>query len=390
MAGRMKVNYLTGYMSPHLLPLLNALGEHPEIDLTVWYCNADTGLQGWAHGLKPTHKFVVSTKRPMSWIHPEFHLDGSIRNFIDEHRSDLTVVSEYDIPTLRLAIAHLHRRHHAWVLRGERPVLWQQSLLRSLLGNILRHRPLRTAAAIIANGEKNAEIYRELCPWGTPVYSVPYYLDAEAYNYSREQGTNGFAELTGTQLAHDDFVFIFAGDLIVRKGVMMLVEAFNRVAENLPHTLLCIIGDGPERPEMERTLKECIRRRVFFLGKVDFEKVPLLYRSGNAFVFPTQFDGWGMVVNEAMASSLPVVTTAACGAAHDLVIEGENGYIVSTHDMKGLIEHMTFLAQHPDIAHRMGQRSRDIIEEHSPLHGAERMYKILSEIYTLNKNKSLA
>ena len=376
----MKLTYLTGYMSPHLMPLLNALGRRPGVELTVWYCHGDTRLRRWVHTTKPEHQFVVSRRRTVSWLHPEFHVDWSIASFLDTHAADLTLVSEYDIPTLRIAIAHLNRRRRPWVLRGERPALWKESLLRSLAGSVLRYTPLNTARAVVANGSLNALVYQELCPWGKEVYSVPYYLDANGYSVSREEGRRALAALTGTAPSDDDFVFAFTGSLIRRKEPLLLTRAFQRVAADHPAAKLCIIGDGPLRKEMFVQLRGGMQERVMFLGEVPYGHVAPLYRAADAFVFPTQFDGWGMVVNEAMASSLPVITTTTCGAGYDLVREGVNGFLVHPQDEDMLVQHMAYLVEHRAEAKRMGEAARKTVEAHSPEAGAALMNDVLVKI----------
>lgn len=371
---KLRINYLTGYMSPHLLPLLNAVHEHPGIDLHVWYCTSDLNSRKWSHDLKPNHEYTLSKRLPFQWIHPEFHLDPGIIGFIRKSESDLTLISESDIPTLRLAISYLNWKQKPWALRGERPIFGDKSLLRIVIGLLMRNRPLRTAKAIIANGALNASIYRELSPWGKPVYSVPYYLDVGRYSFSREDGLRMFRELSGREIGDGEFLFMYAGSLIARKGVLLLIDAFNRVVEELPNASLCVVGEGPLLSEMQQKLTNRAKKRCCLLGNVDFNKIPALYAAAGALVFPTQHDGWGMVVCEAMASGMPVVTTNTCGAALDLITQGKTGYILAPTDTNGFVTHMKMLALEPDLARRMGEASRLVMEKNTPEQGAEHLY----------------
>jgi glycosyltransferase involved in cell wall biosynthesis len=313
-------------------------------------------------------------------LHPEFHFDLEIIQFLKENTADITLVSETDIPTLRLAIEYLNWKKMPWALRGERPIFGDKGLFRTMLGILVRHRPLRTAKAIIANGTLNANIFRELSPWGKPIYSVPYYLDVDGYSFSRDQALGLLSEMTRHWLKGEEFLFMFVGALIPRKGVLFLIDAFNRVVGNSLNASLCVIGDGPLREKMKDRLTDKAMRRAYFLGNVDFRKIPSLLPAGDAFVFPTLHDGWGMAISEAMASGLPIISTNTCGAAYDLVQEGENGYILSPNDREGFVKHMIFLVTHPDRAQKMGQTSRCIIENHTPERGAECLYRTCVEI----------
>jgi len=376
---KIRLNYLTGYLSPHLLPLLNAVGEHPGFSLKVWYCQGDSDFRGWVHGIAPNHEHVISRRGRWTWIHPEFHYDPSVKSFLRGAPADLTIVSEYSIPTLRIAISELASKGSMWALAGERPFLWQSSSARSVLGAWMRHKPLNAACAFIGKGSWNAAIYRELRPWGVKVYSVPYYLDINRYSGTRQDGVGACYRYAGDGPEKGDFVFLFAGSLIPRKGVLVLADAFRQVAAVEPHARLVVMGDGPLRRVMAERLGAAAARSVF-LGNVPYEESPLIYQAADAFVFPTQHDGWGMVVNEAMATGLPVITTTTCGAAHDLVEHGVNGWMLEPWDVEGFRDCMLQLIRKPDEAVGMGMAARHTLTLNTPAAGAEKMYRACTDI----------
>lgn len=375
-----RINYLTGYLSPHLQPLLNAFGEHPCVDLKVWYCAAQMHFREWNPLPRPAHAHVISRKNAWKAIHPELHFDWSVIKFIKENECDLTLISEADIPTLRLAIHYLNHSHRPWALRGERPQLWHGSLLRQIAGTLVRYYPLKTARGIIANGTWNAGIYRELCPWGTPVLSVPYYLDTDTYEGSSpDQPAVSFPHCTQPR-ENNECRFIYVGSLTYRKGVDRLARIFKSVAPLAEHASLYIVGEGPLLGTMKDILGAGLKDRVFFLGNVEMELVPKLLKMSDVFVFPTQFDGWGMVVNEAMACGLPVITTKTCGAAHDLVSDGQNGFLLEPSDDRGFIDKMIYLANNPIIVKQMGCESKVVIARHTPEKGAEILYNVCIQL----------
>ncbi len=382
---KIRLTYITGYLSPHLMPLLNAIGAHPGFELRTWFCQGDTKLRGWEHHLAPNHPHRISTRKRWTWLHPEFHLDFGVRGFIREEPVDLVIVSDYSIPTLRVAIFECNRRGIPWVMAGERPFLWFGGRWRLLGGAWMRHIPMNTAQAIVGKGIWNAAIYRELVPWGTPVYSVPYYLDAASFGGSRDDGLEILRRVTGSRPEEGVFTFLFSGALIPRKGVTVLAEAFRRVAALEPRARLLILGEGPLRKEMQRRLGDS-RRSVTFLGNQPYDHVPSVYRLADAFVFPTQHDGWGMVLNEAMAAGLPVITTSSCGAAHDLVREGENGWVLDRWDVDAFADRMLLLSRSPDEARKMGRISREIMQRETPASGAERLHRILTTILDRREN----
>jgi glycosyltransferase involved in cell wall biosynthesis len=111
------------------------------------------------------------------------------------------------------------------------------------------------------------------------------------------------------------FRFVFVGQLIPRKGVDLLLRALAQVAS----AELAVIGDGPERPALEKlALESGIANRVFWLGKMNAAQVQARIHDADALILPSREDGWGAVVNEALMAGTPVICSTACGAA-DLI-----------------------------------------------------------------------
>ena len=88
------------------------------------------------------------------------------------------------------------------------------------------------------------------------------------------------------------------------------------------------------------------------------------------FVLPSRHDGWGVVVNEACAAGLPVISTSAVGSARDLLVDGSNGFVLARDDVAGLAEKMSFFAANPDQIRVFGDRSRERAAAFSVEHGA--------------------
>ena len=92
------------------------------------------------------------------------------------------------------------------------------------------------------------------------------------------------------------------------------------------------VGGSPTE-EYLRLQQENHLKNVHFIGFCDKEKLKEYYQASDIFVLPTREDIWGLVINEAMANGLPVITTDRCVAGLELVRDGENGYIVPVGDV---------------------------------------------------------
>jgi len=123
---------------------------------------------------------------------------------------------------------------------------------------------------------------------------------------------------------------IFAGRLIKEKNVHILIEAVNLVKRRLPEVKCFIIGDGPERPKLEKLVQELnIQNNVVFKGfMTNYHDLISYMKSSEVFVLPSTREGFGIVVIEANASGLPViVVNHKMNAACDLIVNDKNGIV---------------------------------------------------------------
>jgi glycosyltransferase involved in cell wall biosynthesis len=123
-----------------------------------------------------------------------------------------------------------------------------------------------------------------------------------------------------------------------------------------------IVGSG----ELELSLRTKVAREqipdVHFAGFLNRSQISQAYIAADLFVLPSlRHETWGVVVNEAMNFSLPVVVTDKVGCADDLVLDGENGFVVSSEDSSELSERLRQLIKSDDLRHRLGSASRKIV-----------------------------
>jgi len=136
------------------------------------------------------------------------------------------------------------------------------------------------------------------------------------------------------RLSHRRFTYLFVGVVSRAKGVDLLLDAFKVL--NIPGKILRIVGSGPVQDQPPISL----RNQVQFEGFVPHSKLSQEYLTSDVLVLPSRFDGFGMVVTEAMACGLPVIVSSAVGAA-DLVEHGRNGWIFQSENSQQLAEMMT-------------------------------------------------
>jgi len=123
------------------------------------------------------------------------------------------------------------------------------------------------------------------------------------------------------------------------KNVAMLIQAFARVFSNHEQVSLVIGGDGPLRPSLQELASECgVSRQVKFTGQLSRDQVRDVLSLSDAFVLPSNFETFGVVLIEATAMGVPVIATR-CGGPEDIITD-KNGIVVPVQDTQALAEAM--------------------------------------------------
>jgi len=130
---------------------------------------------------------------------------------------------------------------------------------------------------------------------------------------------------------------------------------------------LVLLGDGAQRSELEKLRSELgLANCVEMPGFKQYEELPSYYANAGAFIHASTTEQWGLVVNEAMASGLPVLVSNRCGCAADLVKDGENGWTFDPTNEVQIADLMLKIASDEPRRKEMGLKSREIIAEWGP------------------------
>ena len=212
------------------------------------------------------------------------------------------------------------------------------------------------------------------------IFYVTHAIDVEHYIKGRETALPE-RERFREELGLNGVSFIYVGRLWWGKGVNYLFDAFNELQSHVDQEIsLLLVGDGEDEASLKQKCREEGIRNVVFAGFKQKPELPLYYAASDVFVFPTLGDPYGLVVDEAMACSLPVISTNAAGEIRDRIDDGVNGYIVPAEDSKALFHAMKRLAADHELRTRMGRISAEKIKGHTPERWAEDFEKAVQNI----------
>lgn len=169
-----------------------------------------------------------------------------------------------------------------------------------------------------------------------------------------------------SELGVSGLVFVYVGRLWWGKGVHEMLRAFALALRELPDTSLIVVGDGEELGAMKKASEKIDSDRIVFAGFRQRPEVPALLAASDVFLFPTLGDPYGLVVDEAMAAGLPVISTTAAGEIRDRVRDGETGYLVAPGDPRAMAQRMVRLGRAPRLVSRMGANAARAMRGRTP------------------------
>lgn len=184
---------------------------------------------------------------------------------------------------------------------------------------------------------------------------------------------------------------IFLGRLTAKKSPLALIRAFYLVQKAMPQVKLTIIGDGPQRKDVEKLIEELkLNDSVKLHGALNREKsFPILrthwvYAQHSVTPISGDTEGFAISLAEAALHEIPVVSTIHNGITEN-VVDGETGFLVPEYDYEAMAMKMLELLQNPDLCQQMGRKGREnVLENNKQKVRVRRVKELLVAISTKN------
>jgi 1,2-diacylglycerol 3-alpha-glucosyltransferase len=290
--------------------------------------------------------------------------------------SSVLVPGWYTAPALAAAVwARVHRRRSILMSetteQDDRRVWWKECFKRLLIKALFDFG--------VAGGKPHI---RYLVQLGFPLNKVARFYDV-VDNLFYEKAADLARQSPKLRLISGlpQSYFLYVGRLAPEKNLSMSLRAFAQYRRSGGTWSFVLVGDGPERAALEQQSHELgLDEHVAFAGLKATRDITTYYAFAGCFLLPSIREPWGLVVNEAMASGLPVIVSTRCGCAEDLVDSGGNGYVFDPTNAPELSDRMLLVgASRQAKLDAMSQRSREIIAGYSPEHWAAEVARVVQE-----------
>ena len=359
-----RVAILLDVPTPYREPFLERLARSADYDIQVLYCRDHQPGQQWRLGAPHYPVRYLKNLAPERW-HGRLlvgAINPSVWRELRAFRPDAVIIYGYNTATTLLAILWVISHRIPMLMRSDSNLLGDlgKAHLALALKRLLLRWLTRRVLAFLSVGTMNSQYWQF---YGAPpekIFLARYAIDnerfqtrADYYRVSRQtiRGENGWRQR---------YLLLYVGRLVGAKRIDVLIEALRRLSTKRSDIGLLIVGDGRERERLERLAEGM--PYVYLAGFQDQSDLPKYYGVADIFVLPSECEHWGLVVNEAMASGLPVIATGKVGAAHDLIIEGENGYVVPENDPGALASAINRACESEQRLLLLGEKARCTVQ----------------------------
>jgi len=282
-------------------------------------------------------------------------------NEIEQWKANAVLVYGWNFKSHLQLLRYFHNKIPVF-FRGDSTLLNEPALLKKILRSIFLKWVYSKVNFALFVGSHNKNYYEAFGLKQAQLIFAPHAIDNDRF-MNPDKILNEQASLKRKELGIDPdaVIFLFAGKLDSNKNVQLLLRAF--IDFNNTETHLLIAGNGVAEPAL-RTMASG-KKNIHFLPFQNQAYMPILYRIGNITVLPSITETWGLSINEAMACGRPVLISSTCGAAIDLVRDGENGYVFNSNDPSSLLEKMQKMLDQKDDLDNWGRNGQQIITEWS-------------------------
>jgi glycosyltransferase involved in cell wall biosynthesis len=357
---------LSEIIAPYRIPVFNALARHPEIDLhVIFLAESDPGLREWRvykDEIQFSYQVLPSWRQRVAGH--KLLLNRGMKEALRAANPDAILCGGYNYPAAWQALR--------WAGKNQVPFMaWIESTEQDFRNRkpaieFLKKRFMKACAAFVVPGKAS---FGYVMNYGTRegnIFVAPNAVDTELFVAKAAAAREQVAKHREALKLPSRF-FLFVGRLVQEKGVFDLLDAYGKLTPDIRAAVgLVLVGEGAARAELSRRSSAAGLGEVQFAGFVQREQLAVYYALAETFVFPSHSDPWGLVVNEAMACGLPVISSEAAGCTADLVQDGWNGRVIRRADVAQLTAAMEELAQDSVLRVTMGNHSKERIVRYSP------------------------
>ncbi len=281
---------------------------------------------------------------------------------ISKGKYDVILIQGYDTLSCWFAFFAAKRAGVKVIWRGESTLKGDEksASLKKRLKKIVLTRLFRACDAVMYSCTGNKEYLKFYGVPAAKLFPIPCAVDNDYFRNERKKYLGNEKDIRKELgIKEDDFVVLFVARFTTRKRPLDLLKAVAEIEHD--NMLVLFVGDGLERRNMEKYVQDhCIR--ALFAGFKNQSEISKYYSVSDLAIVISDYDPSPKAMNEAMSFELPIIVTDVVGTACDLVVDGDNGYVVKVGDVETIAEKIDYLNKNREVAKAMGEKSWGIVK----------------------------
>lgn len=365
----MKVLFLTNVPSPYRVDFFNELGKYCELTVVFEKKTSDERDGSWKN-----YQFINFKGEFLKGISiaPDAAFCLEVIQYVKDRSFDHIICSTFTTPTGMLAVWYMKLHRISYYLECDGGFAKNGKGVKEKIKKLV----ISGAKRYFSTGKYCDEYFTAYGAEKEKLVRYPFTSLFEKDILDIPINPDKKAQMKKQLGMKEEFGILAVGQFIYRKGFDILLE----IAKDLPQNIgIYLVGGIPTEEYIEIT-KRYNLKNVHFIGYMSKTDLIQYYQATDLFVLPTREDIWGLVIQEAMAQALPVITTYQCAAGCELVKSGENGYLFDVNDKKQLLDAINLCINNMESLEYYGECSRKKISFYTLENMARKHFEVLAGV----------
>jgi glycosyltransferase involved in cell wall biosynthesis len=365
-----KLGLLTNIPTPYAIAFFNNLERF--FDLTVFFLKTKFCNRKWDNLLHNVDfNYVMLDSKAITLKGKDVHYfiySSNLLEYLKNKNFDAFLSWGWDSFCVKKALKYCKKKDIPFMLLSGSTD--NEKSIRRIIFRFYVKEIVRKADILLAHGIRSKEYLKKIS--GRDDISVSYLtVDNKAFINKIKESKRRTEEIKKRyKIPKKNKVILFCGQFIHRKGFDLLLSAFKRIKKKHHNTTLLAVGTGPLLDKFKEITQKNKDDDVVFTGFVQPPQIFDTYAISDLLVMPSREEVWGLVVNEAMCASIPVIVSSISGCVPDLIENGRTGFVFETNNQKDLYSKLDKILNDEPLRKKMGIRAFEKIKSITPENSA--------------------
>ncbi len=344
----MKILFLTNVPSPYRVDFFNELGKYCDLTVLFEKSTSDERDDFWKkYSFDNFNGIILKGLK----VGTDTSLCLSIKKYLKDSSFDIIVCTNFTTPTGMLAVRYMKKHKISYIIESDGGFAKDGAGFKEKIKGYF----INGADYCLSTSKTHDKYYTTYGADSKRIVRYPFSSIKEENIIERLLTKDEKEKLREDLGITEKKVILSVGQFIHRKGFDILLRSSKDIDSDVG---IYIIGGTPT-DEYLKLAQELNLNNVHFVGFKKPQELSLYYKASDLFVLPTREDIWGLVVNEAIAYGLPVISTDRCLAGEEIIENSVNGFLVPVEDTGSLSKAVCTILSDEKLLNQMSQNNLD-------------------------------